>query len=50
MNGGGLGRRGELEGDTAVAAVAAIFLETEIVAGALRREWEVGANSGGIVE
>lgn len=38
VNGGGLGRRGELEGDTAAAAVAAIFLETEIVAGALRRE------------
>lgn len=35
VNGGGLGRRGELEGDTG-AAVAVILRSTEIVAGDLR--------------
>lgn len=50
MKGGGLGRRGELEGDTAAAAVAAIFLDTEIIAGDLRKEWEAGAKIWEIVE
>lgn len=52
VNGGGLGRRGELEGDEAVA-VAAIFLETDVVAGAFCKEIDdrfAGGANGGIVE
>jgi hypothetical protein len=47
VNGGGLGRRGELDGDTPAAAI----LLTNLVAGALRQypgvdDWNRGANAG----